>query len=364
MPALDAVEWEAALLEPIRDRAAERLVRKQVGIVSPAARYFLDSPWVTQVGVLLSLKNVPLRYIPPDLAEMLAFVVSQESSCRYCYAATRSVMKVLGFADARIRRLEEDFLSSDLPPGEKAALEFARAVARAAPLVTAQQIEAILAAGWSIGAVKELAGLVAVNVFFNRLSTLPALPPAEANFAERWYVRLFRPFIAPYLRPRQVTGSERLPPDQRDGPFAPFVNALDGLPMALRFRAAIDAAWRPSALGQRAKALVIAVVARGIGCPTAERESMRLLAATGLSEAQIGAALAHLATPDLDPLERAAASLARQSIWPQPAPLQRYVRSLRALFTRQQFVELLAVAALANAICRLTVVLGLAPVAP
>jgi alkylhydroperoxidase family enzyme len=138
MAALDAVEWEAALLEPVRNRDAERFVRKHLGVVPPGARYFLDSLWVTQAAVLLSIGHVPMLYVSPDLAEMLALVVSQEGSCRYCYAATRSVMKILGFAEARIRRLEEDFLSADLRPTEKAALEFARSVARAAPLVTGQ----------------------------------------------------------------------------------------------------------------------------------------------------------------------------------------------------------------------------------
>jgi alkylhydroperoxidase family enzyme len=361
MAAVDAVEWEAALLEPLRNRDAERFVRKHLGVVPPGARYFLDSLWVTHARVLLSIGHVPMLYLSPDLAGMLALVVSQEGSCRYCYAATRSVMKILGFAEARIRRLEEDFLSTDLSTSEKAALEFARSVARAAPLVTGQHTQPLLAAGYPVDAVKEIACLAAINVFFNRLSTLPALPPDEVNFAERWHVRLFRPLIAPYLRPRQATRGERLRPEQREGPFAAFVNALDGLPMAARLRSAIDEAWRPSALGQRAKALVVAVVARGIGCPSAERESVRLLAAEGFTEAEIGDALAHLSTPDLDPLERAAASLARESIWPQPAPLQRHVRSLRPLFTREQFVELLAVAALANTICRLTVALDLAP---
>jgi alkylhydroperoxidase family enzyme len=361
MAALDAIEWEAALLEPVRNRDAERFVRKQLGVVPPGARYFLDSRWVTHATVLLSIGHVPMLYVSPDLAEMLALVVSQEGSCRYCYAATRSVMKILGFADARVRRLEENFLSADLPPAEKAALEFARSVARAAPLVTGQHAQSILAAGYPIDAVKEIASLAAINVFFNRLSTLPALPPDEMNFAERWHIRLLRPLIAPYVRPRQAASGEHLRPEQRAGPFAAFVNALDGLPTAARLRSVIDEAWRPSALGQRAKALVVAVVARGIGCAAAERESVRLLAAEGLADAEIGDALAHLSTPALDPLERAAASLARESIWPQPAPLQRHVRSLRPLFTREQFVELLAVAALANTICRLSVALDLAP---
>ena len=71
-------------------------------------------------------------------------------------------------------------------------------------------------------------------------------------------------------------------------------------------------------------------------------------------------ALAHLAAPSLGPRERAAAALARDSIWPQPAALQRHARTVRPLFTRQEFVDLIGTAALANTVCRLAVAVDLA----
>ena len=65
MAALDAVEWEAALLEPVRNRDAERFVRKRLGVVPPGARYFLDSLWVTNAAVLLSIGHVPTAVRTP-----------------------------------------------------------------------------------------------------------------------------------------------------------------------------------------------------------------------------------------------------------------------------------------------------------
>jgi alkylhydroperoxidase family enzyme len=113
-------------------------------------------------------------------------------------------------------------------------------------------------------------------------------------------------------------------------------------------------------LSVRLKALVFGVVARGIACPAAERESVRLLVADGMSPDQVDHTLAHLSGAGLDPGEESALALARESIWYQPAPLQRRARTTREHFTREQFVELIGITALANAVCRLSVAVDLA----
>lgn len=360
MPALDTVEWEACLLEPVSNPAAERVVRKALGIVPDGYRYFLDSPWWTEALVAFDTSHLQLLHVAPDLAELVALVVSQDSACRYCFNITRGVLGILGYSDARIRRLEDDLLTAELEPADRAALQFARRVARSSPLVTAADAAPLRTLGWSDAAVKELAAVVAVNIFFNRASTVAALPYAEAarTFDHTW-MRLAAPVLRRFLRPRRARHPQPLDAAARQGPFAPLVNALDGLPVALRLRAVIDGCLRDSSLGRRATALVFAVVARGLGCSLSEDEARRLLREDGMPDADIEAALAHLDSPVLSPLERAAAALARDSIWPQPAALQRQARDIRPLFSRQQFVDLIGTAALANACCRLAVAVDL-----
>src|SRR5512143_1741326 len=361
MPALDTIEWEACLLEPVRNPEAERTVRKALGIVPPGMRYFLDSPWLTDAAVALDLMHTPLLHVSPNLAEMVALVVSQDSACRYCFNMTRGVMGILGFPEAHIRRIEEDLLGAETDPGERAALQFARRVARSTPMVTAAEAAPLRQLGWSDAAVKELAAIAAVNIFFNRASTLPALPYTDAERVfKRPAMRLFGRFLRPFLRMPRSKRPHPLPDAARQGPFAPFVNALDGLPVAPRLRTAIDACLRGSSLGTRATALVFAVVARGIGCPLSEQEACQMLLADGMPAEDIEPSLAHPAAPSLGPRERAAAALARESIWPQPAALQRHARSVRSLFTRQEFVDLIGTAALANTVCRLAVAVDLA----
>jgi alkylhydroperoxidase family enzyme len=353
MGALDAVEWEACSLEPVHNPEAERFLRKTFGIVPPGTRYFLASPWLTRAFAGLGTETVPLRYASADLSHMVALVVSQDNSCRYCYAATRSVMRILGFPDARIRRLEENSFGADLRPSDVAALQFARCVSRATPRPCHADWQPLLAAGATMTAIVEIAFIAATNIFFNRMSTLPALPPEEVEFDRRWYARLVRPLVAYFLAPRRTTKDAVLTPAERQGPFAATVNALDGLPGASRLRAVIDDAWQSTVLERRTKAFVFAVVARGLGCQISETEARRLLVAEGEAAETIDQMLAHLSGPGVSQLDAAAATLARESIWVRPAQIQRYARSIRALFSPEQFVELLGVAALANTVCRL-----------
>lgn len=360
MAALDAVEWEACLLEPVHNPPVERAVRKALGMVPPAMRYFFDSTWWPDAAVALGITHTPVAHVAPALSELVALVVSQESACRYCFNVTRGLLGVLGYSEARIRRVEEDMIGADAGVDERAALRFARQVARSAPMVTAAAAAPLRAEGWSDAAVKELAAVAAVNVFYNRAATLAALPYEEATrIFRRPLFRFLGPVLRPFLRSTRAKGAPPLSAAERERPFAPFVNALDGLPLAPRLRAAVDACLRGSSLGPRATALVFAVVARGIGCELSEQEARRLLLADGMPAADVEPALVHLDAPSLGPRERAAATLARDSIWPQPAALQRHARSVRPAFTRQQFVDLIGAAGLANTICRLAVAVDL-----
>lgn len=366
MAPLQAIEWEDCLLEPVRNPQAERYVRRTLRMVPHAARFFLDSPWIVRAVVRFDLSQVRLAYVRPDLAELIALVVSQENACRYCYAATRSVLKILGLPEERIRRLEDDMLLADLGRPEKAALEFARRVSRATPLASGLDAEPLLEAGYGVDAIKEITFLAALNVYYNRIATLPALPTAPMEeLAEHWYMKMLRPLAARFLRARRKPGRpERLSEEHRTGPFAEFVLALDGLPAAAPLRLLIDDALSSPVLSRRAKALVFAVVGRGLACPVSEREAYRLLQEEGLRPEQVDTILANLSSAELDPVERVIVPFARETIWYRPVQVQRRAREIRERLSREQFIELIGVAALANAICRLSAAIDLARNSP
>ena len=359
MTAMESVEWEACLLEPLPDREAERQIRKALGFVPPAAAYFTDCPWIMRAIVALD-ESQCLAHVDPELVDFVALVVSQDNSCRYCYQATRGVLKILGIPEARIRRVEDDFLTADLSPPQRLALELARRVSHARPLASAADAASLLDAGYSREAVIELAVLAAFNVFYNRMSTLPALPPDSVSAVlDRWWMRLIRPLVARRLRRRRPTPAAEVVSATLEGPFASFIGALAGLPAAPRLRAVVDDALASPILTRRAKGLVFAVVARGLGCPLSESEATQLLIEQGLRREQVEEVLVNLSSPALDPIEAVIVPFARETIWYQPAQIQRRAHALRNRLTRAQFVELVGVAALANALCRLSVAVAL-----
>ncbi len=66
--------------------------------------------------------------------------------------------------------------------------------------------------------------------------------------------------------------------------------------------------------------------------------------------------LTHLASPALNEIEGEIVPLARETVWYQPAQIQRRCREFQDLVTREQMLEFLGAASLANAVCRLGVV--------
>jgi AhpD family alkylhydroperoxidase len=361
MAALAEVEWEECFLPAARDPELERELRAMNGgMLPPGTPYFVHCPWVARAAVHYDWLMGRLIHVPPDLAEQIAVVVSQDNSCRYCFAAHRLFLRFTGVPEPRIRRLEQDLLTADLRPPERAALEFARQVSRAGPVVGPEEVEALLEVGWSDAAIREIALVAGFMLAANRYATLAALPPQRIEeVPERWYVRAVVPLAGRFVRRRwRRGGPDFLEPERRTGPFAPAVNAFDGLPLGRSLRTVLDEAWASPLLSRRAKALIFAVVARGLGAPSAEREAARLAAAEGLAKDALEPALAYLAAPGLDPVEAQLAPFARETLWYQPAPLQRRGRSLSQQLGPGPFLEAVGVASFANMVCRLEVFAG------
>jgi alkylhydroperoxidase family enzyme len=171
---------------------------------------------------------------------------------------------------------------------------------------------------------------------------------------ERWRTRLLRPVLGRIVRRYRFRGAPAALTDaQRQGPFADVVAGFDGLQIGGVLHGALAAAWASPVLPARTKALMFAVVARALGCTHTEDEARRLARAAGVADADAEQALAHLDSPALDDLERVLLPFARETVWYQPAAIQRRARELRETIGSERFLEVVAVAALANAVCRL-----------
>ncbi|HSF07171.1 MAG TPA: carboxymuconolactone decarboxylase family protein [Methylomirabilota bacterium] len=352
--ALQHVAWEPCLLEARRDDALESYARKKLGVPHPTIRYYVDVPWLARALVDLHPEFGLLVHLDLGLGDLIQLVVSQENTCRYCYAAVRASLRIQGMSEARIRSVEGNLARADLTPREAAAIAFARAQSRAGPPAAAGARQVLLDAGVSAPEVKEIAFVAASTDFMNRASTLPAIPPYVFERApDRLGVRLLRPWIARALRAGRSRGRatplERVP----SYPYAGLVEAFAGSPIAPVLAKTFEEMWASPGLTRRCKLLMFAVIAHGLGCGVCASEAARALQKEGLSQEALTSVLTHLDAPGLDPVERLLVPFARETIWYEPAPLQRRARGVRDQLSGTQFLEAVGVLSLANGLCRL-----------
>jgi AhpD family alkylhydroperoxidase len=130
MAALQDVEWEACLLEPRRDRAIERDLRREKKMVPPMLAYFASTPWVARSIATFNEYGIGLVELDFLLADLVGLVVAQDNSCRYCYATQRALLRAQGHSERRIRQIEGDLLAAQLEPRERAALDFTHRISR------------------------------------------------------------------------------------------------------------------------------------------------------------------------------------------------------------------------------------------
>jgi AhpD family alkylhydroperoxidase len=355
---IEETEWEPCLLATDPNPEFERFLRKNLGGVPPGIQSFAECPWLTRILIDFNFRKATLAHASFELADLIGLVVSQDNSCRYCFAEQRILLRATGMREERIRRLEQDLSTAELNDRDRLALEFARRLSQSNPLPTRADWKPLLAAGLGEGEVKELTVAAAVTVAANRLVTLPALPPqAMERYPDRWRMKLLAPLARRVLESRRKRGRpEHLPAELKSGPFSYLVLGLDGLPFARALREVVDEAWRSPILTPRAKALIVAVVARGIGAEASEAEAARLLAEEDVDRVEFEEILANLTSAKLDPVEALCVTFARETIRYRPARIQRRAREVREKLSVPQFLELVGVAALANMLCRLEIV--------
>lgn len=356
MTAIQEVEWEECCLEPQRNPELERSIRAEVGFVPPLVRYLAPAAWVPRSIIRFDRASRRLAYLTGRFADLLALVVSRDNSCRYCFAATRFLLRINGMPEERIRSLEQDLLTADLSERERAGLEFARRLSRANPMPQRRELDGLEAEGWTPGEIVEIAGGAAIIGLANRVSTFIAAPPARfETLPDRLLVRWLAPLLRRILPHHGAGQPVALDPETLKGPFAYAVRALDGSPAAPALRDMLDEAWSSPHLTPRTKALVCAVVARGLGDAPSEHEAAQLLQAQGFGADDLEEVLGHLSSPRLDAIEALAVPFARETIWYRPAPIQRRVRALGEKLEPAQLVELIGIAAVANVLSRLGV---------
>jgi AhpD family alkylhydroperoxidase len=352
--ALEQVPWESCVLERGRDRALESYARRRWGFPNPSVPYFVPVPWVVRAIVDLHPEYGLLMHLDQSVADLVALAVSQENSCRFCYAAVRALLWSQGLGRARIERIEQDLTRADLSPRTLAAIAFGRSQSRRGPAEARAAREALLGAGVSAAELKEIAFVVANTDFSNRLHTVPAIPVRRIErLPERLHTRLLRPVLGRVFTWRRHRGRPTPLARQPSYPLARLVTSYGDSPIAPALGRILEEMWASPVLGRRCKLLMFAVVARGLSCDVCPPDVHEALRQEGIKEDTLAHVLTHLDAPELDPVERVLVPFARETIWYEPAALQRRARALRDRLTTPQLVEAIGVASLANGLCRL-----------
>jgi AhpD family alkylhydroperoxidase len=353
--ALQHVAWEPCLIEPQRDRALESYARRKQGIPNPMITYFASVPWMARALVDLHSEYGLLMHLDQTVADLVVLVVSQENSCRFCYAGVRALLWAQGMSRARIQRMEEDLARAQLPPRTMAAVAFGRSQSRSGPPAAKVAREALHQAGFGADEMKEIAFAAAATDFSNRAHTIPAIPsrPIE-RIPDQLHMRLLRPVLGRIIKSHRHRGRATPLDPLPQYPYVRLVKAYAGSPIAPALGRTLEQMWASPHLTRRCKLLMLAVVARGLACDVCALDLGLALREEGLKEATVTQILTHLDAPELDPVERLLVPFARETIWYEPALVQRRARALRDRLRGEQLLEAIGVAALANGLCRMS----------
>jgi len=359
---LNEIEWAEPILPAAPDPQWEAELRRRGGRPFEVDRRIASSPWLREAAFAVT------SYQPVALSERLvrigSMVTAQENACRYCYGANRAYLKVLGYSEAFIQSVERDVQLAETDPRDLAFVEFCRSLARSRPRPSRSAREKLLRLGYSAPEVAEMAFLIAMGCFYNRVATLIACPP-ELKF-ERMAngpIGLLLGFVTPLLSklrrkaPQGVPDGSAADAQSATGAFGPVLATLAGLPGARIMKAALDGAFASEVLGPRTKGLMFAVIARTLGCPHCEREARKLLAAEGLTGAEVDAALATLQTDRLPSDQSDLLSWSRDTVSYDTPSIQRKTRALAAQLGDAKLLEAIGTASLANATVRLAMLL-------
>ncbi|SEF51631.1 uncharacterized peroxidase-related enzyme [Bryocella elongata] len=138
-------------------------VKAKLGIVPNLTRVMANSPAVLE-GYLGFSGALAHGQLDARLREQLALAVSQENGCDYCLSAHSAIGKMVGLKPEEIIASRE---GKGTDHKTTAALTFAHKVVATRGKVTAADVDAVRAAGFSDGEIAEILAHVALNVFTN-----------------------------------------------------------------------------------------------------------------------------------------------------------------------------------------------------
>lgn len=356
---LNEIEWGEPLVSARPDLIWEAEIKRRGGQVFEIDRRIAPNHWLREVALGLTVYR-PVA-MPMRLYHIGATVTAQENACRYCYGANRAYMKILGYSEDFIRRMERDLHLAELDEKFRAFIAFCRSLARSRPRPSRAATDHLVEMGFSRLAVSEMAGVISLGCFYNRVSTFIACPPEHgfermANGPMGRVFALMSPLMRLWsqLRPEATPDVAALDAQAlAQNRFREVLVPLAGLPLARIMKNALEGAFASDVLDRSTKALMFAVVARTLECALCESCARDMLLDDGIAQSDIDLALANLHSDHLRQSDAGLLSWARATVYYDIAAIQRESRELLLEIGENALIEAIGVASLANAIVRM-----------
>jgi alkylhydroperoxidase family enzyme len=358
MPALlNEIEWGEPILPEVEDKEWRAQVKSELdGVVTDFLMIVSPSGWLRLA--CLRWPRYQVTQFPQRLADIATLVTAQENACRYCYGIARSQLKLFGYSEKSINRIELGLHLAELDEKERAFIQFCRNLAKSSPRPPKRERQRLVDLGFSELAVAEMAFYIANHCFLNRTATFLSCPLFNRleRVSDSFIGKLFRPFIEKRIRKTFWNDNEPLPEDTSN--FSGVVQALKGLPAAKIIDDAMTGAFESQILSKELKILMFAVVAKSLECQFCMSESKDLAMNLGFGEEEFENALSTLTSPRLNDVESRLFIWTRETVHFETGDIQRRIRALSMQIDNKILLEAIGVSALANTIVRLAVLLG------
>jgi len=130
----------------------------------------LAATWRLTQGVLLQ------GQLPPTIKQMILVKVSTYNQCRYCSSLHTNALEAMGVPKEVIDSVTSDLDLAQVPPPQRAILEFAMKVAREPKLVNDEDFERLQELGLSESETMEVVMMGAFANFINTWADVSGIP--------------------------------------------------------------------------------------------------------------------------------------------------------------------------------------------
>ncbi len=352
---MNGMEWGEPILPIVNDPEWEAEVKSDIGFVPDIMKRVSRSKWIRKA--CLKWARYEVTEFPKRLGDIAMLVTAQENACRYCYGVARSQLRLFGYSEKMINQIEKRMQLAELDEKERTFILFCRNLSRSIPRPPKADRDKLISLGFSQLAVAEMAFFIANMCFINRVATfISCLPMYELEKISGSFLgKIFRPFIAKNIRNKSWTPIDPLPDDL--SAFSEVTQTLKGLPAASVINEGLQGVFSSNVLSNELKVLMFAVVARSLDCRFCISESRNMANDLGVDESEYNKTLTTLTSRRLNSQESKIFSWTRETVHYETGNMHKRMHALATEVDEEILLEAIGVAALANSVVRLAVLL-------